>query len=96
MHIEAEHGTILLKLGRRFTAPEAERVGQAVESLAPFSQLIVDFTEVREFHDAAFFSLSKALRALARVKVVLRGLTRHQARLLRYLGLPPPEPSGRV
>jgi hypothetical protein len=88
MHIEAEHGRVLLKLGARFGASEVERIGEAVESLAPISQLIVDFTEVREFHDAAFFSFSKALRALAKVNVILRGLTRHHSRLLAYLGLP--------
>jgi hypothetical protein len=96
MQIEEEDGTVLLKLGTRFTTPDAERLGQAVESLAPFSQLILDFSEVREFHDAAFLSLSKALRALAKVKVVLRGLTLHQSRVLKYLGLPPADHGARA
>ena len=79
-----------MKVGRRFATLDAERLGQTVESLAPLSKVIVDFTEVLEFHDAAFFLLSKALRALAKVKVkvVLHGLTVHQSRLLEYLGLP--------
>lgn len=88
MHIEAEQGTVLIKVGRRFGPPDAEHLAGVVESLAPFSQLIVDFTDVREFHDAAFLSLARALRALAEVPVVLRGLTIHQSRLLKYLGLP--------
>ena len=88
MHVQAKQGTVLLKIGKRFATPDAERLGQTVESLAPLSKVIVDFTEVREFHDAAFFLLSKALRALAKVKVVLRGLTLHQSRLLEYLALP--------
>jgi hypothetical protein len=88
MYIEAGQGTVLMKLGRRFGTPDAERLAQAVESLVPFSQLIVDFTDVRESHDAAFFSLAGVLRALAEVSVVLRGLTIHQSRLLKYLGLP--------
>jgi hypothetical protein len=88
MHIEAEQGTVLIKLGRRFASPDAERLGQTLESLAPFSQLIMDFTDVREFPDASFFSLLKALPALADVTVVLRGLTLHQSRLMKYLGLP--------
>jgi hypothetical protein len=92
MHIEAKHGTVLLKLGRRFTAPDAERLRQAVESLAPFSELTLDFTEVHELHDAAFLSLSRTLAELVEVKVVLRGLTLHQVRLLKYLGLAPAEP----
>ncbi len=88
MHIEARQGMVFLKLDGHFTVRDAERVSEAVEALAPFSQLIVDFTEVREFHDAAFFSFSRVLRGLAKVNVVLRGLTRHQTRVLRYLGLP--------
>lgn len=96
MHIEARQGTVFLKLDDRFTARDAERVSEAVEALAPFSQLIVDFSEVREFHDAAFFSFSRVLRALAKVNVVLRGLTRHQTRVLRYLGLPLAEVTARA
>ena len=88
MPIEAEQGTVLLKVGRRFATPDAERLGQTVKALAPLSKVIVDFTEVREFHDAAFFLLSKALRALAQVKVVFHGLAVHQSGLLQYIGLP--------
>ncbi len=91
MHIEAEHGTVLAKLGRRFTGKDADRLCQSLQSLAPFTELVVDFTEVRELHDAAFLSLSKALAALVQVKVVLRGLTLHQVRVLKYLGVPPAE-----
>ncbi len=89
MHIEAEHGTVLLKLGRRFAAAEADRLAQTVRSLAPFSQLILDFTDVRELHEAGLLSLTKALAVVSGVKVVLRGLTLHQVRVLRYLGLSP-------
>ena len=96
MHIEAEHGTVLLKLGRHFTVQDADRLRQAVESFVPFSQLTIDFTEVRELHDAAFLSLSKTLAALVDVKVVLRGLTIHQVRVLRYLGMPAAEVRARV
>jgi STAS domain len=91
MHIEAEHDAVVLKLGRRFTPHDADRLREAIEALAPFSQLTVDFTEVRELHDAAFLSLSQALAALVHVKVVLRGLTLHQVRVLKYLGVPPSE-----
>jgi hypothetical protein len=89
MHIEAEHGTVLLKLGKRFAIPDAERLARAVASLAPVTAVTVDFTETREVHDAAFLSLTVALRALGNVRVVLRGVTLHHARVLKYLGIPP-------
>ena len=95
-HIEAEQGRLLLKLGSHFTTPDAERLDEAMRSLAPFSQLVVDFTDVRETQDSAFFLLSEALRRLAKVTVVLRGLTMHQSRLLRYLGLPVAEVRARA
>ncbi len=88
MQVQAQEGTVLVKLGRRFAPPDGERLRQTVESLAPFSRLIVDFTGVRELHDAAFLSLSRAVLPLADVEVILRGLTLHQSRLLEYLGVP--------
>ena len=91
MHVEAEHGTVLLKVGSRFASSDGERLEQTLGSLAPFSNLIVDFTDVREFHDAAFFSLSKVLRGCGEARVTLRGLTLHQSRLLRYLAPQPRE-----
>jgi hypothetical protein len=90
MQIEAEHGRVLLKLGKRFAIPDAERLARTVESLAPMASVTVDFSETREVHDAAFLSLAMALRALGNdVQVVLRGLTMHHARVLKYLGMPP-------
>lgn len=87
MHMAAQDGRLLLKLGRTFAARDAERMSEILESLAPFSELVVDFTDVHEFHDAAFPALFKAMEPLAGIRVTLRGLTEHQARLLKYLNL---------
>lgn len=88
MHIEATQGAILLRLGAAFTARDAERVAETLRTFAPLSRVTLDFGQVRSFEDAAFFPVVKALGALAKVEVVLRGLTLHHARLLRYLGVP--------
>lgn len=85
--IESAAGDLRVRLGRRFDAPDAERVADAVLAFAPFSRLTVDFTNVREFSDAAVIPLARTLAGLDRVHVLLRGMTRHQYRLLRYLGL---------
>jgi hypothetical protein len=57
-------------------------------SLAPISELVVDFSNVREFHGAALRAFFKAMEPLAGVRVALRGLTEHQSRLLKFLGFP--------
>jgi hypothetical protein len=88
MHVAAQEGRVLLKLGRTFVASDAERAIQVLKSLAPFSELTVDFTDVHEFHDAAFPALFEAMELLTKVRVALRGLTERQSRLLHYLGLP--------
>jgi anti-anti-sigma regulatory factor len=86
MHAHLKQGALVLQLGKEFSAPEAERLHETVLSFSPLSQLTLDFTRVREFHDAAFGMLAKTLGAQCAVKVVLRGLTLHQFRMLRYLG----------
>lgn len=88
MHVEAQNGTVILRqLGRTFAERDAERMAEMLQSLAPFSQLVLDFSGVRECKAAAFLPLVKVLQQLVGVAVVLRGLTRHEARLLAYLGL---------
>lgn len=49
-------------------------------------RILVDLTQVREFHDFAVAVLGRALsRCPAEVK--LRGLRQHQVRVLRYFGV---------
>lgn len=93
MHIEARDGTVVLKrLGRTFAARDAQRAAELLRSLTPCTRLVLDFTAVYDCQDAAFLSLMRALQPLAGVTVALRGLTRHQARLLEYLGPPGTDP----
>ena len=87
MRFQATAGIVLVKFGKRFAAPEAERLQQIVSSPEHLSQLTLDFTDVRDFHDAAFVPLAKTLSAISTTKVVLHGLTRHHSRMLGYLGV---------
>ncbi len=73
-----------------FDAAAARRVRDALATAGPGDALAIDLTHVRELHDVGVAMLAEALRAtLARVAVM--GLTQHQRRMLRYLGI---EPSG--
>lgn len=65
--------------------PLAARVVAVRIAAVPASTvLVVDFTNVVEFHDSAAAVLAQALAE--RTLVTLRGLGNHQLRLLHYLG----------
>jgi hypothetical protein len=85
MRVEAHDGTVVLRLGEELA--DLERIVEVLESFAPYSELIVDFTDAYEFPDASFPSLCQAIRRTDRPHLAFRGLTVHQSRLLRYLGL---------
>jgi hypothetical protein len=88
MHVEAHDGTVVLKkVSDTFGMRDAQRISELLQTLTPFSRLVLDFTAVRELDDAALLPLVGTLQPLAGVAIVLRGLTRHAARLLKYLGL---------
>ncbi len=87
MHAQVTDGSLLVQFGKRFSLPEAERLSQTILSAAPLSGLILDFTGVRDFQDSACGLLAKTLGAHDQLKVVLRGLTLHQFRVLRYFGV---------
>ncbi len=87
MHVEALHGSVVLKVGERFTAPDLECVVQILGRFAPFTHLIVDFTDAHEFPDLSFPPFFEAIRHIGGTHIAFRGLTAHQLRLLRYLGL---------
>jgi hypothetical protein len=93
MQMAAQDGKLHLKLGRTFAARDTERVVEILESLAPFSEVVVDCTNVHSFHDAAFPRLFEVMERFTGVRVTFRGLTDHHLRLLRYLGLPVGESS---
>jgi hypothetical protein len=96
MQIHAAPGKLTIHFGPRFDAPDAARAADALSAFRPLSALTLDFTDVREFHDAALAPLAAALGAAGGAggaggaDVILRGLTRHQTRMLSYLGVRAP------
>lgn len=64
----------------------ARRVEAAIARTAPGARLRVDLTHIRDFHDFGVAVLAQAL-ARSRAVVELRGLRRHQLRILGYFGV---------
>src|SRR5512146_780187 len=87
MHVEASRGALLMRFGRRFAGREAEHLQEAIRAFAPIAELTLDFSEVRDFEDAAVVPLARALGTLSHVKVRIHGLTMHQWRMLGYFGV---------
>jgi anti-anti-sigma regulatory factor len=69
-----------------FDGVAARRLEAALASASPADRLNVDLTHVREFHDFGVAILGQAL-ARTRAAVEVRGLRRHQLRVLRFFGV---------
>jgi len=69
-----------------FDVTAAQTVVRALDRSPMETDVRIDLTHVREFHDFAVAVLAQAL-AKRRDRVAVRGLRQHQLRLLNYLGL---------
>ncbi|MBX5482499.1 MAG: STAS domain-containing protein [Myxococcaceae bacterium] len=77
-------GTITLRISGTLDGPAARQLQLRVTEADPRTSLVLDFTQVREFHDYAIGVLGHALRAR---KVQLLGLRTHHARMFEYFGI---------
>lgn len=87
MRAELTDGSLVLRLGRHFGAADAERLAETIRCFSPFSRLTLDFTDVRDLQDSAWGAIAATLAASGAQDVALRGLTAHQSRMLKYLGV---------
>jgi hypothetical protein len=87
MEADATPGVLQLQFDSRFTVADATHLRDSVLALAPIKRVTLDFTRVRELQDAAIAILAATLSLLSGSRVVLRGLTAHHWRLLRYFGI---------
>jgi len=87
MQVEASHGTLSVKAGKRFAGPEAARLAEAFGAFSPLTRVTLDFTGVEAFEEQAVVSLARALGALRGARVVIRGLAPEQHRRFRALGV---------
>ena len=81
----------VLEAGTLFDVPAAMRLASEIARMPPAAQVVIDFVRTRECHDFALATLSQALVRMGggAPRVRTRGLNRHHARVLRYLGEPP-------
>ncbi len=79
------HGEVVIRIGRAFDRKTASRLAGWLGELPPKDPLVVDFSDVRDCED---FGLASVARGLAsHDRLVVRGLTLHQRRMLRYFGV---------
>jgi hypothetical protein len=70
----------------------AVRLRDTVLGFDPDDPVVIDCHEVRDLEDAALAFLARSVLS-GRRRVELRGLGEHHLRLLRYLGVGPPDPA---
>jgi hypothetical protein len=80
--------SLLIRLDGTFDLAAAGDIQRALDESPDGSEVYVDLSQVREFHDRAVAVLADAVKA-ARHPVSVRGLRQHQYRMLRYLGVEP-------
>lgn len=79
-------GELIIRIAGTFDGTAASRLNGWLGEISSGDELVVDFSQVRDCHD---FGLAAVARDLAGrgPHLQLRGLTRHQQRMLRYFGL---------
>jgi len=84
--IRGEGGELVIRIDGTFDAKAATRLAGWLGEVPSGDDLVLDFTQVRDCQD---FSLASVARNLASrgTRLQVRGLTRHQERMLRYFGV---------
>jgi hypothetical protein len=78
-------GEVVIRIDGSFDAKAASRLTGWLCEVPVDGELVLDFTAVRQCQDFGLAAIALALAG--RERLVIRGLTRHQERMLRYFGL---------
>jgi anti-anti-sigma regulatory factor len=84
--VDTDRGALELRVGPFFGSEEVGVLHHALEQAEPGTRVEVDFHDVRDFDPAALGLLAQEIRA-GRSRIGLHGVSRHLARVLRYLGV---------
>ncbi|HEY6100668.1 MAG TPA: STAS domain-containing protein [Anaeromyxobacter sp.] len=79
------NGEVVITIDGTFDAKAATRLAGWLVEVPRDDALVLDFTQVRACEDFGLASVAGDLGA--RGHLVVRGLTRHQERMLRYCGV---------
>jgi anti-anti-sigma regulatory factor len=80
-------GAILIQLDGVFDAVTAWSLRRRLGVLPSDANVVLDFTQVREFYDLGVAVMASSLAGLEGPRVSVRGMCQHQHRLLRYFGV---------
>jgi anti-anti-sigma regulatory factor len=78
-------GEVVIRIDGTFDAKAASRLSGWLAEVPAGGPLVLDFSAVRDCQDFGLAQVASDLAA--RERLVVRGLTRHQERMLRYLGV---------
>jgi len=81
-------GSLVIRMDGAFDIDSVQVISARIADLPGGSEVYVDLSRVREFHDRAVAMLADVLAA-TRARISVRGLRQHQYRMLRYLGVTP-------
>jgi hypothetical protein len=84
------HGEVVIRINETFDAKAASRLAGWLVEVSPEEPLVVDFSQVRVCEDFGLASVAPGLAG--RDRLILRGLSRHQERMLKYFGVELPTP----
>jgi hypothetical protein len=96
LRVERSDGEMRIEVGDPFLVEHASRLCDLLSALDAGARVAIDFGRVRDCDDVALAVLARQVLG-GRARVVLRGTSQHQERLLRYLGVPagpPPRDAG--
>jgi STAS domain-containing protein len=82
---KGENGEVVIRIDGTFDAKAASRVAGWLVEVPRDGSLVLDFTQVRICEDFGLAALAGDLAS--RDHLFVRGLTRHQERMLRYFGV---------
>jgi anti-anti-sigma regulatory factor len=80
-------GEILVRLDGKFDAVAAWQIRARLGALPRNANVVIDFSQVREFQDLGVAVMASSLAAREGPHVVVRGLCQHQHRMFRYFGV---------
>jgi len=83
--VRGERGEIVVEVNGTFDGKAAARLSGWLGEVPASEPLVVDFTRARGCEDLVLAAVAD--RLAGRDRVVVRGLGRHQERLLRYFGV---------
>lgn len=83
---QESRGEVVVFVDGTFDRAQASRLQGVFREAGAGEHVVVDFSHVRELHEVELAAVARGMTGSA-ARVELRGLDRHQERVLRYMGV---------